>query len=256
MRLKKGKKLIVAGLLSCLLAGCGNVIPELTEEEAAMIATYAADTILENSKERMSRLIDTEKETLRRAELAEKVAQLQKKKADQAEGAVEEPGKDPQKNPQKGSSAGAAGTAAVVESVTDIAGFIGLPGFRVSYGGYEIKKSYSADEGAEWEPTIDAAKGTNLLVIKLNVENISGAPAVADVLSRDMLFSVNGDNGINGMALMTMLLNDFAYAKDEIGAGESKQYVLIVQINENITEAGSLTLQMKKGDARANAALQ
>lgn len=260
MKMKCGIKMIVLGMVSCLLAGCGNVIPELTEEETSLIATYAADVMLENSRENLSRLMDTEAETARLDALAEKVAQLKKKQSTEEETKGAE-----SSGTSAGTSASASagttggtstGTEVVSGKVENIASFIGLDGFQVSFDGYEIKKSYSAKEGADWEPIFDASAGKNLLIIKLNVTNSSGAPAVLDVLSKDMLFSVSGDNGISGMALVTMLLNDFAYAQDEIGAGESKQYVLITQISETITEAGSLTLQMKKGGERANVTLQ
>lgn len=240
------KKMIVLGIVSCLLTGCGNRIPELTEEEASLIATYAADVLLENSRERTSRLIDTEAETTRRNELAEKVERIKKKQAAEEE--------EEKKSQEAGGTS--SGTALASVGTENIAGFIGLDGFQVSYDGYEIKKSYLADEEAEWGMAFDASSKKNLLIVKLNVTNISDAPAVADVLSQDVLFSINNGAGINSMALMTMLLNDFAYAQDEIGAGESKQYVLITQIDENITEVGSLTLQMKKGDERMNVTLQ
>lgn len=237
------RKLIVLGIVSCLLTGCGSVIPELTEEESSLIATYAADVLLENSRENTSRLMDTEAETTRRNELAEKVANLKKEQAVEEEEKSQEAG---------GTSSG---TALVSVGTENIAGFIGLDGFQVSYDGYEIGKSYQTEEGAEWEPTFDAPQGRNLLILKFKVTNISGVTAVADVLSKDMLFSVKGESGISSMALMTMLLNDFTYAQDEIGADESKQYVLIAYIDENIMEAGSLTLQMKKGDERMNVTL-
>lgn len=240
------RKMIVLGIVFCLLTGCGNVIPELTEEETSQIATYAADVLLENSRENTSRLMDTEAETTRLNELAEKVANLKKEQA------VEE--EEEEKSQEAGGTS--SGTAFVSVGTENIAGFIGLDGFQVSYDGYEIGKSYQTEEGAEWEPTFDAPQGRNLLILKLKVTNISGVTAVADVLSKDMLFSVKGESGISSMALMTMLLNDFTYAQDEIGAGESKQYVLIAYIDENIMEAGSLTLQMKRGDERMNVTLQ
>lgn len=249
MKRKYGKKVMICCAVSCLLTGCGNVIPELTEEEASLISTYAADALLNNSREDLSRLMDTEAETQRRNELAEKVADLKKQQAIEEEEEKEEAQKAE-------GSAGAGGSAAGSERVENIASFIGLDGFQVSYDGYEIKKSYQAEEDSEWEPAFDASPGKNLLIVKLKVTNISDYPAVADVMSKNMLFSISGEGGINGMALVTMLLNDFAYAQDEIGAGESKQYVLITQIDESITEAGSLKLQMKKGDERMNVELQ
>lgn len=242
------KKIIVLGMASCLLTGCGNVIPELTEEEASLIATYAADVVLDSSKESNSRLVDTAKETARREELSEKVEQLKEKKMQEEEEEKEE------KQQEAGNTSG--NTASGEQTVENIAGFIGLDGFQVSYDGYAIEKSYSADTEDEWEPTFDASSGKNLLVVKLKVTNITDAPAVADVLSKNMMFSIRGDNSINSMALVTMLLNDFAFAQDEIGAGESREYVLITQIDESITEVNSLTLRMKKGEESANVTLQ
>ena len=79
MKTENLKKILAAGMVSCLLTGCGNVIPELTEEEASLIATYAADVTLSHSRESdASRLIDTEAETARLDELAEKIEAMQK----------------------------------------------------------------------------------------------------------------------------------------------------------------------------------
>jgi len=243
MKIKNVKKMIVLGIVSCLLMGCGNEIPELTEEEASLIATYAADVTLAYNKESSSRLIDTGAETARLEELSEKIEQMQEEEALEEEESVK--------------YAAASGKMAEgAQKPEDMAEFIGLNGFQVSYDGYEIEKSYSADNTEEWEPTLDATVGKNLLVIKLNVTNITDAPAVADVLSKEMMFSFEGDNGINGMALVTMLLNDFAFAQDEIGAGESRQYVLITQIDEDIAEVGSLSLRMKKGEESLIVTLQ
>lgn len=245
MRTGRIKKIMALGMASCLLTGCGNVIPELTEEEASLIATYAADVVLESSKEGNSRLVDTAAETARREELAEKVEQLKERKSQEEE---------EEKQQEAGNTS--AGTAPGEQMVENIAGFIGLDGFQVSYDGYVIEKSYSADPESEWEMTFDATSKKNLLVVKLKVTNITDLPAVADVLSKDMMFSIRGDNNINSMAFVTMLPNDFASAQEEIGAGESREYVLITQIDENITEVNSLTLHMKKGEESANVILQ
>lgn len=250
MKTEHLKQIIVFGMVSCLLTGCENAIPELTEEEASLIATYAADVTLSHSRESVSRLIDTEAETARLEDLSEKIKKMQEETAAEEEQEEE----DGAKTAEYSSGAGGAGDD--LQKVENIAEFIGLDGFQVSYDGYEIEKTYSANEEDEWEPTFDATAGQNLLIVKLKVTNISGAPAVADVLSKDMLFSIEGDDGINSMAFVTMLLNDFAFAQDELDAGESKQYVLITQIDESITEVGSLSLHMKKGDENMIVALQ
>ena len=245
MKRKNAEKIIVLGVVSCLLMGCGNSIPELTEEEASLIATYAADVTLGHNKESESRLIDTEKERARRDELSAKIAELGEKQAAEEEAETE--------TGQYVNNGAATQSEYRAENIAD---FIGLDGFQVSYDGYEIKKSYAEDETDEWEPTFDATAGQNLLIVKLKITNVGGVPAVADVLSRDMMFSIQGDNGIGGMAFVTMLLNDFAFAQDELQAGESRQYVLITQIDENITETQTLSLHMKKGDEKMIVNLQ
>lgn len=250
MKVKNVTKLALLGVVSTLLMGCGNAIPEMTDVETTLIVTYASDVTLGHIREKQSRLIDTEKETVRRAELAEKIKNFKKK-------ALEEKQQEEEMAQEADSSNGSNQPAAAIQGVESMADFIGLDeGLQVSYDGYEIKKSYSDDEAEEWEPTFDATTGKNLLIVKLKVTNQAGEPAVADVMSKEMLFSINGDNKMGGMALMTMLLNDFAFAKDEIGAGESKRYVLITQIDENITETASLSLHMKKGGESMTVKLQ
>lgn len=244
MKTKSAEKIIILGMVSCLLMGCGNSIPEVTEEEASLIATYAADVTLGHNKESKSRLIDTEAEKARLEELSAKIADLNKKQA-------------AEENAETGQTYVNDGAAVQTEyKAENMADFIGLDGFQVSYDGYEIKNSYSTDESDEWEPTFDATTGKNLLIVKLKITNVGGVPAVADVLSKDMMFSIQGDNGIGGMAFVTMLLNDFAFAQDEMEAGESRQYVLITQIDENITETQTLSLHMKKGDENMIVTLQ
>ena len=178
MKRKNAEKIIVLGVVSCLLMGCGNSIPELTEEEASLIATYAADVTLGHNKESESRLIDTEKERARRDELSAKIAELGEKQAAEEEAETE--------TGQYVNNGAATQSEYRAENIAD---FIGLDGFQVSYDGYEIKKSYAEDETDEWEPTFDATAGQNLLIVKLKITNVGGVPAVADVLSRDMMFS-------------------------------------------------------------------
>lgn len=251
------RKIAVLGLVSCLVTGCGNVIPELTEEEASLIATYAADVVLE-TEDAGSRLMDTAEETAKREELSRKVEELKAKKALEEEAEQEEEGVSGGSAGSLGgtSGTGSPGSTAGMQKPENMAEFIGLSGFQVSYDGYEIKKSYSADEEDEWEPAFDASAGKNLLIVKLKVTNISGVAAVADVLSKEMIFMIRGDDNMGGMAFATMLLNDFAYAQDEIGAGESKQYVLITEVDESVTETGTLSLKMRRDGESMDVMLQ
>lgn len=247
MKKKLIGKSIVLGMSVCLLSGCGNTIPELTDEQASLVATFAADVLLSHSDADDSRLIDTEQEALRREEIEQKAAEIRKQM--DAEAAQEEK----QDQSRQGASAKSGGGYAANEAGPEaIAPFIGLDGFTVDYAGYEISPSYEESGSGGWNPTIDAADGMNLLILKFNVSNSSGTSAVLDVLSQNMTFRVSGidesGNEISGGAGMTMLLNDFANAQDEMQAGESREYVLMIEIGNTVTEVNHLSLFMKKGE--------
>lgn len=251
MRRKFLKKCIILGMVACILTGCGNAIPELTEEEASLVATYAADVVFRFSTEKESRLIDTEKERARREELEAKAAEIAAQMKVEEEQEQEEASSGQTGSGQTGS--GSTGNGATgMQGTESMADFIGLDGFEVSYGGYDIQKTYPLVGSDEWEPTIEATSGSSLLIVKFRVTNNNSIPAVADVLSKNMLFHIDGEAGtgeiIGGTALTTMLLDDFAFAQDEIGAGESKEYVLMIQIDETITDIKSLSVYMKKGE--------
>ncbi len=253
MRKKWLKGCMIAGMAACILTGCGNTIPELTEEEASLVATYAADALLQFSKNNDSRLLDTEKEGARREELEKRVEEIRKQMKEEEQEEQEETG-------QSGSMGNVGDSAVPAAGVESIAPFIGLDGFEVSYGGYEIKESYAENEFDEWDPTIEATEGKNLLIVKLNVTNTGDMPAVVDVLSKNVMFHISGTDmsgsTVNGTAMMTMLLNDFAYAQEEIDAGQNREFVLMIQVDETVTEVNTLSLYMKKDDEGMTVKLQ
>ena len=47
--MKKGKILGLMAMSAVLLAGCADAMPELTDDEAELIAEYAADLLLKYS---------------------------------------------------------------------------------------------------------------------------------------------------------------------------------------------------------------
>ena len=73
------KRIIIALIIGSVisLCGCGNKIPELTQEQTSLVATYASDLLVQYSPEHDTRLIDTDKEAKRREEIAEKAAKVQ-----------------------------------------------------------------------------------------------------------------------------------------------------------------------------------
>ena len=76
---------ITAAILtaSLLLSGCGNQIPDMTEEEQALIVSYAAEVVERHDSNHPSRLESEEVVELKKEEEAQKEAkkeQLKQKK--------------------------------------------------------------------------------------------------------------------------------------------------------------------------------
>ena len=67
---------ITAAILtaSLLLSGCGNQIPDMTEEEQAMIVSYAAEVVERHDSNHPSRLESEEVVELKKEEEAQKEA--------------------------------------------------------------------------------------------------------------------------------------------------------------------------------------
>ncbi|MCM1087931.1 MAG: hypothetical protein NC419_07215, partial [Muribaculaceae bacterium] len=56
--MKKVSVLLCGIGIACILTGCGNTMPELTEEENDIITEYAVSLLLKYDKNYNSRLID------------------------------------------------------------------------------------------------------------------------------------------------------------------------------------------------------
>ena len=209
------KKLITAIIIGGMLSvcGCGNKIPELTEEQSSLVATYASDLIVQYSPEHDTGLIDIEEEAKRRAEVAEKAAKVQA--IVDAQKAVEEQERLEAEEKLNNTETHDATKQEVVKgTMEDMKQFLGLENITLSYQGYEIATSYPSEDAEEWTPTIDATTGKNLLVVKLGVQNESSEIVKADVLSKAAQFRIKSKEA-EGTHMGTMLLNDFSYMAEE-----------------------------------------
>ena len=242
------KKIAIAILIGSMisLCGCGNKIPDLTEEQKSLVATYASDLIVQYSPEHDTRLIDTEEEAKRREEIAEKAAKVQAivDAQKEAEAKEREAAEEKLNNTEVHD-----GTEKIIPmgTMADMQAFLGLDNISVNYYGYELTKSYPSEETDEWTPTIEATTGKTLLVASFGVKNTSDTTVIADVLSQNVQFRLMS-NEAEGTNMATMLLNDFAYMKEELESGTEKEFVIITQVDESVTQASDMKLYIKKGD--------
>lgn len=227
-------------LLAGVMAGCGNQIPELSEQEHDLVVEYAAGVVLEHNRGYQSKLVDL-------SLVHELVHEAT-------------PEDTPEEENAEISDEGETGTEDV--TVTDntqadqnvtMEDFLKLEGVKFTYSGYEIDDIYP-EQGDDLYFIMEATAGNKLLVLKFLAENTSGADVNLDIAKTETRFKIAAD-GVVKNALTTMLLNDLAYYQGTIAPGESVELALVCEIPEEQTEVSTLELTMRSVDDSATISL-
>lgn len=208
-----------------MMTGCGEM-PELTQEESELISEYAVGVLLKYDTGYNNRLVDTmaddpEEET----ELPE-----EENPEEEPEPEMEEPAEvvDVSQDEE---------TQPAVSSVEE---YYGIPNVMISYTGYELADSYPpSEEGAVPVFSMDASAGTQLLVLKFNVQNTSGQDQQMNMLRYGATFRVSVNGEASKGALATMLVNDMQTYDGVIPANTSVEMVSIVEVPQG-TNVGSI----------------
>lgn len=239
---------ITAAILtaSLLLSGCGNQIPDMTEEEQALIVSYAAEVVERHDSNHPSRLESEEVVELKKEEEAQKEAKKEQLKQEEAAKAEE----------AKNNEASSETAKQKVELTLD--DVVGADGFSFSYEGYELDDSYP-DTGEETYFAMNATEGQKLLVLKFLAHNISGEDRELSMVSSGVRFKITA-GGKTQNALTTMLLNDFSNFSGTIPGNGTQELVLICEVpaDGSVTEGGSdsIAVIVKNGDKNATISLQ
>lgn len=239
---------ITAAILtaSLLLSGCGNQIPDMTEEEQALIVSYAAEVVERHDSNHPSRLESEEAVELKKEEEAQKEAKKEQLKQEEAAKAEE----------AKNNEASSETAKQKVELTLD--DVVGADGFSFSYEGYELDDSYP-DTGEETYFAMNATEGQKLLVLKFLAHNISGEDRELSMVSSGVRFKITA-GGKTQNALTTMLLNDFSNFSGTIPGNGTQELVLICEVpaDGSVTEGGSdsIAVIVRNGDKNATISLQ
>ena len=239
---------ITAAILtaSLLLSGCGNQIPDMTEEEQALIVSYAAEVVERHDSNHPSRLESEEVVELKKEEEAQKEAKKEQLKQEEAAKAEEA------KNNESSSETAKQKVELTLDDV------VGADGFSFSYEGYELDDSYP-DTGEETYFAMNATEGQKLLVLKFLAHNISGEDRELSMVSSGVRFKITA-GGKTQNALTTMLLNDFSNFSGTIPGNGTQELVLICEVpaDGSVTEGGSdsIAVIVRNGDKNATISLQ
>ncbi len=230
--------LVMMCVFSFVLTGCENRIPEMTEEENALITEYAAGLLLKYHSDYEGKLVDTsvppEVEPIVPEPIVEDVVS-----DNSTESAADE-------------VVSSNTTEEPVKPSLSIAQVLGTDGFDIMYRSFEVCDNYPSTESSPEELffSMKAGRGNKLLVLKLNITNVSPQEMMFDTLGMtdlDCKIIINGNN--TQRAYVSMLENDFMAVSRNFVAGESYEAVIITEMPEADAQAvTSATLQLKNGE--------
>ena len=238
------KYTVLTTIMVVSMTGCGNKIPELTEEQVKQVGEYAAVTLLKYDKNSQSRLVDVatvEAYDQKQKELKELQEVLYKDEKEEAEGM-----KPVDDTPVKEKNEATAPQETIMSLEEN---FALSEGITINYTGYESCDSYPEDGSANAYFALDASEGKKLLVMEFEVKNTSATDQELNFFSKTAVFTVDLGDGKKLNSMTTMLMNDMSTYVGTIPAGESQEMVLLFEIEEGAAENISELKLYLKNDA-------
>ena len=247
--MKKGKIIGVLAVSACMLTGCIDSMPDMTEEQSELVAEYAADMLLKYSPNYHYRIADEE-------EVASAEAEME---TSQEEETMQEESQPSQDLSQTGSGETVSvGAEASVEdgSEYDLAAFFGMDQFSIMYASCEVTDAYpNAESGVGFSVT--APQGYNLLVLHFDVENLGEEAAQCDLFDQISKVTVNVNDAGYVQALSTLLTNDLTTYTEDIPAGEVADAVVVVPVEQtDLDEIQTAVMQITTQDSVVNINLE
>lgn len=255
---KSGMRGAAVLLMGVFLTGCGNAIPEMTQEEQALVVEYAANELLKYDTGYETRLT---LEELSREPLEDAVQEAAEEKVPEEEMEASKSAEDGSKAASEDKGGSLPDEVEVIdntagEAVLDISmeEFLKLEGAELTYTGCEVTDSYPSEKKEdEFFFFMSATEGKKLLVLKFELTNISDGELALDMAKTDTRYKIIAD-GEEKNALTTLLLNDLAYYQGTVEPGQSVELVLVGEVSEG-EKAESLQLKMKSVDNSATISL-
>ena len=240
------------------LTACGNAIPEMTEQENAMVSEYAANLLLQYSGSYHSRLVDTSDASL---QPDDKQDIERENKQESGQTAAESVNDDVQSDDYgqaadtQDMDSGEQAESVLPENTPamTIEMIHGLQGVSVQYTGYRLCDSYPEESASEEDLffAMQAASGSKLLVLDLNVVNQTDAAVTCNTIAIPAKYRVvlNGEHTQN--VLVTMLLDDFSAMDIQLEPGETRHAVLVAELTQEKADAlQSVGLEIKLDDKK------
>lgn len=247
--MKKGKIIGVLAISACMLTGCIDSMPDMTEEQSELVAEYAADMLLKYSPNYHYRIADEE-------EVASAEAEMETSQEEETTQEESRPSQDLSQTGM-GETVSVDAEASVEDgSEYDLATFFGMEQFSIRYASCEITDAYpKAESGVGFSVT--APQGYNLLVLHFDVENLGEEAAQCDLFDQISKVSVNVNDAGYVQALSTLLTNDLTTYMEDIPAGEVADAVVVVPVEQtDLDEIQTAVMQITTQDSVVNINLE
>lgn len=232
--MKKKRISLCLGILICtmFLGGCANQIPGMTPEQEQVIGEFAAGLLVKYDKNHGSRLVDLTEEEV---------------PASSQEPSQEKTGEDtaPDAPPSNETPTVPVGEeTAGGDSVFTAEQILGLPeGVSLSFQSDRVAPFYPEDEKVT---TVDASQGKKLLVLSFLLSNGSAENHNLSIFTVSPVFRVTVNGNYTRNVLTTMLPDDLSTFVEELAAGESRELVLLAEVDDEVASSiSSVTLEVK-----------
>ena len=235
--MKRNKTLFVFLLsISILISGCSSRIPELTEEESALVSEYAAHLLLKYDVNHHSKLIDT-------SEIPEEELLLMEK---ETENVVEE--QIPEETPTDTTEVITEDTPIIetVQETPKITEVLGLADMSIDYVNYTVEDGYPSSNSEDFFLAFDATEGNQLLVFHFQINNLLDQAQSVNLLEKNINTKIIINQDKVHRTLMTLLIDDFNSYIGDLEPLGSKEIVLIVEVPvDEVEQITSADLQIK-----------
>ena len=232
--MKIGTALVAAAML---LAGCGDSMMPLTEDEESTVVNYSAGILAKHNsfqQEGMTAVYPEEDDADDSDDADEKKKPDDAEKADGSDDAEKPEGEektDKDKSPDKEEAA--KGEAADEEAgPLTLTKALSVPKVEFSYHDYSTASNYKQGESF----SLDASAGNVYVMLNINMTNTGSQAAECDVLSKQPTFtlSLNGEAGV--LNEMTMLTNDLSTYKGVLDPGQTEATILLFEVPQKTAE--------------------
>lgn len=223
--MKKIRIILTVGCISVVMfAGCGNPMPELTDEQSSIITEYAASLLLKYDKNYDSNLAEIPEENeLDMVPESEPSAVPEETEEPKQDAPIEEiPSEEP---------------AEEEVPVTTVQDFYGLEGLEFAYRGYIVTESYSGSEDANSVFAFDASEGKKLVVLEFDVKNVSAQEVAVNMMELNPRFSVRAKE-VTHKVQPTMLMNDMTTYSGTLQSGEVICLALVAEFEDDLVKQG------------------